>query len=402
MIRTYKFLLKPNADQITQLNNMIGSTRFIWNYMLDLNIKQYKQNKTFIWAFDMQKLLPKLKENNSWLKNIPSQSLQQKCNDLQQALKMTSKKRSKKFGFPKFKSKKYDGSFRIPQTNNHIKFDKNSIQIPKIGKINWIQHRPIHGILKNITIKQENDRWYVCVCCELQDINYKIDENKSIGIDLGLKTFLVTSNNEIVDTPKFYRKSEQKIKKLSKQLSKKKKGSKNRNKARSKLAKQHLKIRNQRKDFLHKLSHKFSQNYDLICIEDLDLAQMKTKFGKSTSDQGIGEFIHQLEYKAKKLIKINRYFPSSQICSSCFNRNNLLKLSDRIYSCNSCNFIVDRDLNAAINIKVEGIRQLNTAGTAGIYACQVQQFNEIAADISKIATLKQEKFLDLSEKPNIL
>jgi putative transposase len=164
----YKYRLKPNKSHQKLLSQMAGSTRWLWNHMLDLNKKQYAIDKKFLFAYDMHAMLPALKSANTWLKDIPSQSLQQKCTDLDRALKSVWKSG---FGFPQFKSKhKSRDSFRIPQTNGHIKISDSHIHIPKIGSIKWHYHQPITGTVKSVTITRDINHWYISVLCEIADV----------------------------------------------------------------------------------------------------------------------------------------------------------------------------------------------------------------------------------------
>lgn len=214
--------------------------------MLEANIIEYQNTKKFVWSNKYVLTIPNLKKQHQWLKDIPSQALQQKCMDLDRALKMTAKSRSKRFGFPKFKSKHSNTqSLRIPQTNGHIKPSKKQIQIPKIGCIRWIRHRPIEGKLKNITIKRQNNRWWCVVLCEILDIpKLPINKNTTVGIDLGLTTFAVLSDGTEISTPRYYRSKQQKLKRAQQQLAKKQRASANRRKAIAKLGRIHEKIRN--------------------------------------------------------------------------------------------------------------------------------------------------------------
>ena len=368
--------------------------------MLEDNINEYEKTNKFIWAYTWINKLVLLKQEHDWLKNTPSQSLQQICLDLDKALKMTSKQRSKRFGFPKFKHKKsVTQSFRIPQLNNHIKSTKIQIKIPKIGWILWNKHRELQGKLKSITIKKENDIWW-CVClCELDDIEPITDGNESqiVGIDLGLTDFAILSDGQSIKTPKFYRIQQRKLKRRQQILSRRKKGSKNREKARKTLNKLHYKIKCKRNDFLHKISDLIANSYLFVSVEDLNVSGMKRNkyLSKSISDQGWSKFIFFLSYKTEtnggKLIKIDRYAPSSKTCSACGNKQNM-PLHIRTYICNSCGFEMNRDLNAALNIKRSGIDALNRCGTHQIHACEDTNGGDISNDMSSYVSLKQEKF----------
>jgi len=397
MYKAFKYKLKPTTAQLIQLNQIGGGTRWLWNYMLNQNITQYAIDKKFIFNRQMQLLLPNLKIQYPWLQDIPSQSLQQKCADLDKAFKQMKSGK----GFPKYKSKKTSNdSFRIPQTNDHIKPTKTQIQIPKLGWIKWKRHIPLQGLLKSITIKQENNNWY-CVClCELPDVKQiKIfNKNNVVGIDLGLKDLVITSTGVKYDTPKFYRSKQDKLSKLQRSASKKVKGSNNQNKIKIQIRKLHNKIKNQRSDYLHKISHQITNDYLFIGVENLNIKGMSKnhKLSKSILDQGWGILLYQLDYKSKRngglTIKINRYAPSSKTCSSCGNIQDM-PLNIREYNCPNCGLHIDRDINASYNIKKWAIDELIKNGY-GTDPCGGASDGDISNDISYVS-LKQEKILDV-------
>jgi putative transposase len=373
--------------------------------MLDLNQKYYQENKKFKFAIDMANLLPELKKEHAWLKDTPSQSLQQKCIDLDHALKSVWKSN---FGFPKFKAKhKSSDSFRIPQTNGHIKITPDHIQIPKIGKIDWCYHRPIpeNSKIKNITITKDIDDWYVSILLEIPDVPLMthVDKNKTVGIDLGLNSFAILSDGSIIESQRFAKKAAKRLRHYQRQLKHKVNGSANSKKAYKRIAKIHRDIRNARSNWLHCQSKALVEKYDVICIENLSIKEMQSKYhkyngklkapedrrGRSIADQGWGIFVNQLMYKAahkgKHVTKIGEFDPSTQTCSCCGTRkegSNKLKLSDREFICqnSSCNDYLkakDRDINAAINIhfwglmqtKIEFLEVVDTDGTSEINAC---------------------------------
>jgi len=328
---------------------------------LDLKIKTYQKNKKFISCFDIIKLLPKLKEKYAWLKEVNSQSLQMAIRNLDNAFTRFFKEKA---GFPNFKSKKNNHySFQCPQ---NYKIETGKLYIPKFKEgIKIKQHRDIVGKMKTVTIsKTPTNKYYVSISVEIaSDVIQpkKLNPNKTIGIDLGLKNFCVISNGEKIDNPKYLKKSERRLKIRQRRLSKKEKDSNNRKKYRYKLAKIHEKISFQRKDFLHKLSSRIVRENQSICIEDLNVKGIvqNSRLSKSISDVGWGEFRRQLEYKSywygANLITIGRFEPSSQICNNCGYRNHDLKLSQRIWTCPECKTKLDRDINAAKNIKDLGI-----------------------------------------------
>jgi putative transposase len=388
----YKYRLKPNKSQQKLLSQMAGSTRWLWNHMLDLNKKQYAIDKKFLFAYDMHAMLPALKNANSWLKDIPSQSLQQKCTDLDRALKSVWKSG---FGFPQFKSKsRSQDSFRIPQTNGHIKISDSHIQLPKIGMIRWYYHRPITGTVKSVTITRDINHWYISVICEIADVTpiIDIDKSKTVGIDLGISAFATLSNGDKISSPNFLKRRLRHLKRQQRQLAKKTKGSKNRQRAADRVAKIHRDIRNQRADWLHKTSKELVEKYHVICVEDLKIRELlqKKQLSRAIADQGWGIFTGMLAYKAKlhgkHLTRIGTYMPSTKTCSSCGSIRKM-KLSDRVYMCENhlCTDYLktkDRDLNAALNIHFWGLTatpniNLYTPGTGGINAC-----GDTSADVS--------------------
>lgn len=408
MYKAFKFRLEPNKEQEQQLVEWAGMSRWVWNHFLNLNKSTYEKTTKFVFKQEMITSLPNLKKENEWLKEIPSQALQQKCMDLDVAIQRVWKQGN---GFPKFKSKHIErnNSFRITQTNGHIKPTKTQIQIPKMGWVKWKKHRPLEGKLKNITIKQENGYWW-CVClCDIGDVKQikEAPESQLVGIDLGLKEFAITSDGEIFETPKIYRKKQKKLKRKQQVLARRKKGSANRNKARKALNKQHYKIKCQRRDFTHKASSSIAKNYLFIAVEDLNIQGMKKNkhLAKAISDQGWAMFVDQLQYKSKinggLTVKINRFAPSSKTCSSCGNIQPM-PLHIRTYEC-SCGLTLDRDINAAINIKNWGKDEINRCGTHRIHACGDTTNGEKAIDFSSYVSANQEKFSSiLEEKPSVL
>jgi putative transposase len=409
MNKAFKFQLKPTPEQEQLLVQIAGNNRWLWNYLLAMNIEQYKTDNTFKFKYDMHLMLPELKENNPWLGLGPSQSLQQKCDDLDKALRMSFKSRKKKFGFPKFKKKGLCGeSFRIPQSNGkQIKPKSQAIKIPKLGWVTWIKHRPLEGKLKSITIKQEGVRWYVVCLCSLPDVLPVMDisESEVVGIDVGLKDFAVTSDGEVFKSVNVFRNTENKLARAQRSLSRKTKGSANRNKQRKKVAVIHTTIKNKRRNFINQTVAAIAKQYKLVFVEDLNIAGMKKNrcLSKSISDQGWGMFAMQLKQKLDAegghLIKIGRYEPSTKTCSHCGTVKDM-PLSARIYSCDQCGLEIDRDLNAAINIKSFGIS--NRGGTPRIHACGEPAIGEVAYDTSRYDSLNQESFGSLDPKPSVL
>jgi putative transposase len=357
----------PTETQIELLGQHFGSCRFVYNYFLRERINFYELNrgngKQGITYNDTSKMLTKMKKDPEfvWLKFVNSQSLISSLRCLEVAYRNFFKKRAQ---FPKFKNKHDKQSFIVPQH-----FDVNIVDgfldIPKFSPIKIIYHRPMEGEKKSITIsKTKTDKYFASILCEVEQ---KYKPNKSgnfIGIDLGIKSFLVTSDGDVTEPPKFLRASEAKLKLLSRWLSRKIKGSKNRDKARKRVALLHEKIANQRKDFLHKLSHRLVDENQAIFVEDLNVKGMQANhhLAKSIADSGLSEFIRQLKYKSEwsgtTFSKIGRFMPSSKRCHNCGWINQSLTLQDREWTCQECGKLIDRDFNAAQNILQFGKQQL--------------------------------------------
>jgi putative transposase len=392
----YKYRIYPTKPQEETLVGWLGQLRFVWNKLLADNKTQYAAEKKFTFGFEMKRKLPQMKKDHDWI-DAPAHALQNKVFDLDSAMKNCFKH---KRGFPKFKSKHTDNSgIEISQTTNkHIRWDSKTITIPKMGPVKWVYHRRIKGRLLSVTIKRDVDVWYVC-CLAKQDIASPISTSTDfskqdcVALDLGLKDFFVSSDGEVAKTPRIYRSKQDKLKQRQRRLARKQKGSKNRNKARIKVARLHRAIRNTRLNWHHNLSDSIAKNYQVVIVEDLNIAGMikNRKLAKAIQDQGWSQFITQLEYKLQWrngiLHKINRWAASTKTCSCCGSKKTI-SLSERTYVCSNCDNVMDRDLNAAINILNWGIQEINTAGTAEIHACGDVSVGDDAAVSSKHASLE--------------
>lgn len=361
MNKAYKFRIYPNKKQEELISKTFGCVRFIYNKMLEDKIEYYKQTKK-----KLNNTPAQYKKEFEWLKEVDSLALANAQINLQTAYNNFF--RDKKVGFPKYKSKKYNHhSYTTNFVNNNIKLEDDYLILPKIKAVKIKQHRviPANYILKSVTVsKTPTGKYFASMLFEYeQEIKPKKPKN-FVGLDFSMHELYVASDNTRADYPRYYRLSLDKLAKEQRKLSKMKKDSKNRDKQRIKVARLHEKVANQRKDFLHKLSRQITNAYDCVCIEDLNMKDMSqgSNFGKSIVDDGWGIFTRLLSYKlqekGKQLVKIDKFFPSSKTCSCCGHVKDSLSLSERVYKCENCGAIIDRDYNASINIKNEGMRLL--------------------------------------------
>ena len=362
--KAYKFRIYPNKRQVQQIEQTFGNCRFVYNYYLNKRIELYNSEKRsfnyYACANDLTQL--KKSEDKSWLKLTDSTAYQNCLKDLQKAYDNFFNKS----GFPKFKSKKSKQNYRSTNSNGATKIiDNRYIQLPKLDKVKCKFSRNVEGKILSTTIsKNSSGKYFVSICCQLDDL---IPFNKTgsvIGIDLGIKDFAITSNGIKYENPKYFSKSEKRLATLQRKLSRKSIGSSNRNKARIKVAKLHDHISNQRKDFLQKLSTELVKENDIICLETLKVKNMvkNHRLAKSISDCSWSKFVDVLSYKVgwygKQISKIDTFFASSKTCSNCGYHFDNLTLSIRNWACPECCANHDRDVNAATNILTEGLRLL--------------------------------------------
>ena len=372
--RTYQFRIYPNYFQKELIEKTLGCSRQVYNDFLSMCIESYEANNNFhINKYELIKLLPEYKETFPYLKEVDSIALQQTVIHLYDAYMNFFRHNAT---FPKFKKKKNDYGYTTMNINNSIRFVEDDIQIPKLGRIKVIRHRKLPESFKftMVSVSRLGRHYYVSLLGEEEYFDYgeyikeSLDPNNSIGLDFSLSHLFVDSNGSHLDMPTYYQDSLTKLAKEQRKLSRMKKDSSHYKKQLLRVKNLHEHIANQRKDYLHKTSRYLANKYDYVFVEDLDLKEIsskrkeKLKLGIFVSDLAFGTFLNQLKYKLewlnKKLIKVDRYFPSSQLCSVCNYRKSDLTLNQRSWVCPICGFKHDRDYNAAINIKKEGIRMI--------------------------------------------
>ncbi len=363
--------LYPSNEQQILLAQTFGCARWWWNYALNKSIETYKETGKGLGQVALNSLLPKLKkeEQTAWLADCYSQVLQATTLNLTTAYKNFFDKRA---GFPKFKSKHGKQSIQYPQ---NVKIVDSNLKLPgNIGVVKAKIHRPIEGKIKTVTIsKTPSGKYFASILTEVEAESSTVSEGKIYGVDLGLKHFAVVSDGEKIskyDNPKHIAKHEKNLKRKQQKLARKQKGSKSRNKYRKVVAKVYERVSNSRQDFLHKLSYKLVSDSQAVIVENLHVKGMvrNPNLAKAISDCGWGTFTnflaYKLERKGAKLIEIDRWFPSSKLCSNCFYQMGDLPLDVREWICPHCGTHHDRDGNAAINIRAEGIRMLKAEGSA--------------------------------------
>ena len=364
MLRAIKYELNPTNTQKVLIKQTCGCCRKVYNVMLDRKISAYKKDGKKVSTYDLIKELVPLKEELPYLKEVPSQALQQAVMNMSNAFDQFFKRGNK--GFPKFKKKGHKDNFRIPVACL-IDYDNWVIKTAKIGTVRFFKghNKQIEGKIKSYTITHTStDRYYVSVLYETMD-RAKLNNNKSVGIDVGIKDFAVLSDGKVFENQKHLKSNLSKLRVLQRTVSrryqrnkKREEQSNNWRRAVKQVAKMHERIAFQRHDYLHKVSTWISRNYSTVCVETLNVKGMVRNhhLAQAISDCGWGMFISMLEYKCDNLVKIDKWFASSQTCSECGYKNTATKdLSIREWTCPKCGTHHNRDLNAALNIEREGL-----------------------------------------------
>ncbi|MDQ7818670.1 MAG: RNA-guided endonuclease TnpB family protein [Melioribacteraceae bacterium] len=361
MIFGQKYRIYPSEEQKILLEKHFGCTRLVYNLGLECKSMAWNGSRKSLSYFDMTKQLPELKAEYDFLKEVSAQSLYSALRNLDTAYKNFFRGSAK---FPKFKPKKSKQSFQLVQ---YVAVEKNKLYIPKFREgVKIVLHRPIKGLIKTTTISRTpTNKYFVSFVIQTkEDFPEKKIPSNAVGLDLGIKSFVVLSNGTKFNNPQYLRNSLDKLKWLQRRSSKKKQGSNRSKRFRLRVARQHEKIANQRKELLHKVSDAITKQYDTICIENLQVANMvkNHNLALSISDCGWGMFEQFLKYKADwrgvNIVQIGTFEPSSKTCSDCGYINPELELKDREWLCPNCGSVLDRDLNAAKNILKFGLKTI--------------------------------------------
>jgi putative transposase len=370
MLKAYKYQLFPNKRQSEMIEKTLGICRLTFNLGLETKIRAWQSAQKRLSAIDLCYQLPELKAAYPWMNEVDSQAIQASIKKLDNAFDGFFKGK----GFPKFKSKRCRQSFQCPNNTRRVDFEKGMITVPKIPNIKAAISRTFDGQIKTITISRTpTGKYFASVLVDnKRELPTKaaIDPTTTVGIDLGIKSFVVTSDGRFYEPNRYLKNSVQRLKCLQRRASRKKKGSNNRKKANLCVAILHEKITNQRADYIHKITTALCRDNqaDTFVIETLNVVGMlkNRKLSQAISDVSFGEFVRQMRYKCewygKNLVQIGRFEPSSKTCSTCGHIKQDLTLADREWACEGCGTTHDRDLNAAKNIKQMGLKQYSPEG----------------------------------------
>lgn len=411
--KTYKYRIYPNKEQRQKMMQFFGCVRVVYNMCLDHYCEEYKEWKENGKEIEKTPLVTVFKKEKDFLKDCDNAALAYARSNFEKALSdfFKSKKgerKGRKVGFPKHKKRgKSKFTYKTCDAHGGIRFDETCrhIKLPKMGWVKCVYHRKHEGTIKSVNVSMaKSGKFYISVMTEIDMIKPELNRKNNlsnmsiVGLDMSLPKFCISSSEEDNTITKYnheYRIEERRLARLNRRLSKKTKGSKNKDKARKRLAILHEKIANRRKDFIIKTALYYARKYDVIVIEDLNMQNMSRSLhlGKSVMDLGWGMFTTWLAHECEKydtfLMRADKWFASSKTCNECGTKNELLKLSDREWVCPSCGCVIDRDLNAARNLRDCFITKYNTAGTAEINACG-DNASTLRETLAQVLSLKQE------------
>lgn len=364
--KSYSFRIYPTEEQARQIDLTIDCCRFVYNHMLERNMKMYKRRKEHLSTYDMNNLLPQMKKYLPWLANADNRALKAACANLDRAYQRFFKGNA---NHPKFKSKRR--TRQSYSTSERVRFKEQQLKVPKVGWMRTSEKRVIAETICEVVVIRDHGKYFANVRCKCEKDVRAIVPVNCVGLDYKSDGLFMDSNGNCCDMPHYYRESQRAIAKEHRKLARKqgsRKGeipSNNFYKQLNRLQKKTRHVANQRKDFLHKKSTEIANQYDFVAVESLNMEDIAGRFslGKATKDNAYGVFLQMLEYKlqerGKTLVKVDKYFPSSQLCSCCGIKNPTLKdLKVREWTCPNCGAHHDRDVNAAINILNEGLRMI--------------------------------------------
>jgi putative transposase len=380
VVRGYKTEVDLNNEQRTACLKHAGASRFAYNWGLTRSKEVYRATGSRPTAIELHRELNKLKQSDfPWMYEVSKCAMQEALRDLDKAYKhffrrVALKKQGKwrgKLGFPKLKKRsKAIGSFRL---TGSIHVYPDAVQLPRLGRIRLHEHdfMPMDARVLSATVSEQAGRWFVSIQVEEEHKKPVPTATTAIGVDLGIKTLATLSDGVTFANPRALKHAQKKLKRLERQKSRRKKGSKNRAKTRQQIARLHTRLANIRKDASHKLTTSLCKNHALVAIEDLHVAGMLKNhcLAQAVSDSNFGEIRRQLEYKSAyhgtHLVLVDRFYPSSKTCSSCGYIKPELSLSERTYVCEDCGMVLDRDLNAAINLRMVAVSSIDTQNAYG-------------------------------------
>lgn len=366
--KTYEFRIYPNKSQTDLIQRTFGCCRFVYNHILALQKENYESGSSYLSKTNANNYCNRvLKEEFPFLRDVDKFALTNAIWNLDSAFQGFFKKRT---GFPHYKCKKHSRkSYRTNYSNGNIAILDHAIKLPKLKEVKAKVHRaiPQEGKVKSATVFQTKSGKYYCAVLfeiDVPEVHRTLETKKAIGLDYKSDGLYAASDGTVCGSPKYYRACQKRLDRELKKLSRKQYGSKNYEKQRVRVAKMYQHVSNQRKDFLHKESRKLSNKHDIVVVENLNLVKLSSsglRNGKATLDNGWGLFVYYLSYKlqeqGKELIKVDKFFPSSQLCTLCGSQNKAVRnLSVREWECPVCHSIHNRDINAAENIRREGVR----------------------------------------------